>query len=257
MKIYSVEEALRDLGKEIKDLTDQIQAQAKQQVQALAAVAHSLILEKAQTKLKSTRQIYTDALDLKKIESTPDQEIWAVTLDKSAKFLEDGQPWHQMLPYLINGPKHKISKDGKKYTVIPFKQNKSPGQMSAAQNKLANYVKRELKSRGLDKTIMKDGQPIIGRAASLDLIGNKAPTSKKGNKPLLAGLTIYQREVKTKSGKTNIKRDVMTFRVASETQLGSGDWEAPARPALNFFEEAEKELDMIWENMISSIVENT
>lgn len=253
MAKYSIEDALRELGKDIDNLTQDITNQAKQQVQALAAQAHSMIVSKAQAKLKSTRSIYIDALNLEKIDSSPDNEIWAVTLDKSAKWIEDGQPWHNMIDYLVNGPKHKVGKDGKKYAIIPFKHNKPSSQMSLAQNKIANYVKGELKKRGLDKTITKDGKPVIGRAATLDLTGPKAPTSM--NKPLLAGLTIYQREQKTKSGKINIKRDVMTFRVVSENQKGSGMWDKPSKPAMNFFEDTARELDGIWEKIITQIVE--
>lgn len=254
-KDYSIEQALRELGKDINDLTKDITQKAKGQVQALAAQAHSMIVSKAQSNLRSTRSIYIDALNIQKIDSSPENEIWSVTLDKSAKFIEDGQPWHNMIDYLVNGPKHKVGKDGKKYNIIPFKHNKPSSQMSLAQNKIANYVKGELKKRGLDKTITKDGKPVLGRAATLDLTGGKAPTSM--NKPLLTGLTIYQREVKTKAGKSMIKRDVMTFRVVSENQKGSGMWDHPARPAANFFDETAKELDIIWDKIIAEIVEKS
>lgn len=252
-KVYSVEEAMKELGKDIDQLTSEIQAKAREGVQILAGQAHAFIVDKANTQLKSTREIYIDALDIKRIESSPNQEIWSVTLDKSAKWIEDGQPRHEMLDYLTKGPKAKTAKDGHKYTVIPFKHNKPQNKNSLAQQKLANFVKNELEKRGLDKTITRDGRPVLGRAATLNLSGKGAPTSKF-NKPLLHGLTIYQREVKTQEGKTQIKRDVMTFRVASDKQKGSGLWEHPGRQAMNFFELAAKEIDVLWERMIKDIV---
>lgn len=256
MKVFSIEEALKDLGKDINQMTEDIQKKAKQSVALLAAQTHAMIVAKAQSKLKSTRSTYLDALNIEKIESTPSQEIWAVTLDKSAKFIEEGAPRHEMIDYLVNGPKHKVSKDGSKYNVIPFQHNKSRNQNSLAQQKLSNYVKNELKLRGLDKTITKDGKPVIGKAAVLNLNKDSkdAPTGKF-NQPILNGLTIYQREVKSKSGKTSIKRDVLTFRVVSEKQKGSGMWEAPERIGMNFFEETEKEIEVIWQQMIKDIVE--
>lgn len=57
--------------------------------------------------------------------------------------------------------------------------------------------------------------------ATLNITGPKAPVSKF-NRPLLQGLTVYQRQVTTASGKVMTKRDVMTFRVISEKQKGQG-----------------------------------
>lgn len=253
-KQYSIEEALKDLGKDIEDLSEEMVAKAKSQVQVLAASAHSMIVQKATAKLHSTRSTYIDALNIEKIDSSPNNEIWAVTLNESAKWIEEGQPKHNMIDYLVNGPKSKVSKEGHRYNVIPFQHNKPNSEMSAAQNKLASYVKTELKRRGLDKVITKDGKPVLGRAATVDLIDRGSPQSEKTFRPLLQGLTIYQREVKTKSGKTQIKRDIMTFRVASEKQKGTGAWDNPGRAPMNFFEETARELDVIWEKMLEEIV---
>lgn len=254
-KQYSIEQAFKDIGKDIDKLTTEIKNRAKQQVQTLAGVAHSMIVEKANSSLKSTRQKYIDGLSIEKIESTDENEIWAVTLDKSAKWIEDGQSHHEMIDYLVNGPKHKTAKDGHKYVVIPF-SHKVSANKSLAQNKIARYVKSELKKRGLDQVVTKDGKAVIGKVASLNLTGDKAPTARF-NKPILTGLTIYQREVKNKKGGTSIKRDIMTFRVASETQKGTGMWEHPGRQGLNAFEQVEKELDVIWQKMLDEIVKSS
>lgn len=253
-KQYSIEQALKELGKDINDLTEEISRKAKANVQILAAQAHAMITQKAQAKLKSTRSTYIDALNIEKIESSPDNEIWAVTLDKSAQWLEEGQPKHSMIDGLVNGPKAKTSKEGHKYNIIPFKHNKPASEQSAAQNKIAAYVKSELKKRGLDKTITKDGKPVLGRAATVDLIDRGSPQSEKTFRPLLQGLTIYQKQIKTKDGSMKIKRDVMTFRVVSEKQKGTGAWDHPGRAALNFFDETAKELDVIWESMMKDLV---
>lgn len=253
-KQYSLEQALRGLGKDINKLTEDIAKEAKQQVQVLAAQAHSMIVQKAQTRLRSTRTQYIDALSIEKISSSEDNEIWAVTLNKSAGWIEDGQKAHNMIDALVNGPKAKVSKEGHKYNVIPFKQNKPSSEMSLAQNKLANYVKQQLKDRGLDKTITQNGKPILGRAATVNLGSGPVTPKPQWRSPLLSGITVYQREEKTANGKSRIKRDVMTFRVVSEKQKGSGLWDHPGRAAANFFEETSKELDVIWEQMVKDIV---
>lgn len=253
MKVYSLEEAMRDLERDVNQFSEDVQKKAKMEIQTLAASAHALIVQKATNKLKSTRSMYLDNVDLVKIESSPQNEIWSVVLYQPARFIEDGQSQHNMIDYLTSGPKAKTSKDGHRYAIIPFKHNKPPSQMSLAQTKMANYVKGELQKRGLDKTITKDGKPVIGRAATVDLVDKGAPLSKHG-KPLLQGLTIYQREIKTKNDKTMIKRDVMTFRVASTKQKGKGLWDNPGRTGVKIFEETAKELDVLWENIITRVI---
>jgi hypothetical protein len=260
-KTYSIEESLKSLEKDIKDLSDEMIAKAKDSVQIVAAQAHSMIAAKAQAKLKSTRQLYMDNLDIKPIEASGDNVIWSVMLYQPAKWIEDGQPAHNMLDYLLKSPKAKTAKDGHKYLVVPFKHNKPSNQRSEAQNKITNYVNKELKNRGLDKVITRDGKPVLGRAATLDLTGKDSPRGRF-NQPLLKGLTIYQTEMrnskgevmKDKKGETRIRRDVMTFRVASERQKGSGLWDKPNREGLKAFEETAKEIDVIWEKIIQDLV---
>lgn len=255
MKGYSLEESLRELGKDVEKLSQDMMAKAKLQVQTAAAMAYSMIVEKANSRLKSTRSKYIDALNIQSIQSDGTNEIWAVTLNKSAKWLEEGTPRHEMIDDLVNGPKSKISKDGFRYNVIPFDHSGPSANKSRAQNKIASYVKSELKKRGLDQTITKNGKPVLGRAATVNLTDKGSPINKF-NKPLLSGLTIYQREVKTKKGDTKIKRDIMTFRVVSEKQKGSGSWVYPEKAPLNFFAETARDLDEIWGKMVKEIAEN-
>lgn len=270
-KVYSLEESLRELGKEIESFTEEVKASARKEVQSLAGQAHAMIADKAERgnnkgfKLKSNRQQYVDNLDLQKIESSGNNEIWAVVLYKPAQYLEDGQPKHNMIEQLLGSnatvkkgsnvgqPWVKKGKNGR-YAAVPFEHSKPSSQMSLAQNKIADYVKKELKSRGLDKTITKNGKPVLGKAASLDLVGRGSPQHEKSWKPLLSGLTIYQREVKMKNGKSKIMRDVLTFRMVSDSQKGKGLWDHPGREGLHAFEEVEKELDILWNNTINKIV---
>ena len=266
-KVYSLEEALASIDKDINSFTGEVERKAKQEVQALAAQAHAMITEKAQSRLRSTRKIYTDNLDIQKIQSDSHNEIWSVVLYKPAKWIEEGQPPHEMIDQLLGSqsmvkkgsntgkPWVKHGKNGR-YAAVPFEHSKPASQMSLAQNKLANYVKRELANRGLDKMITKDGKPVLGKAATVNLNGPNAPI-RKNNKQVLAGINIYQREIKTKTGKSMIKRDVVSFRMVSDSQKGTGDWQHHGRAPASFFEETSKELDVIWEKLVQKIVSET
>lgn len=248
-KKYDLESQLKELGMEIGQLTSEIENRAKQAMGLLQQQIYGKIVEKAQEKLKSTRSTYIQNLGM-----INDQDnLWVVYLKKEAAWIEDGLKPHEMIDNLTKGPKAKTAKDGSRYNIIPFKHNKSPDVTSRAQMQIQSVVKSELKKRGLDKTIMVGGKPGVGKVASLDLVGKGMPVSKF-NKPLLAGLTIYQREHQTKTGKTQIKRDVMTFRVASTKQKGTGLWWHNGLQAANIFNDIEKEIDQMWSDMLKDIV---
>lgn len=261
-KAYSIEQSMRELGKDIKDLTKEMTDKAKRNVELLAGTAHSMILKRAQKKLNSTRQLYTDNLSIKKISASGDNVVHAVVLYKPAQFLEDGQSAHNMIEYLTKGKNSKAYKSGGgRYAVIPFEHSKEANLRSEKQNKITDYMNKELKARGLDKVITRDGKPVLGRAATVDLIARGSPQSEKTFRPLLEGVTIYQSLVKNrkgevmknKKGDARVRRDIFTFRVASTRQLGTGLWDNPGRPGLKAFEEVARELDPIWDAMVRGL----
>jgi len=281
-KVYSMEEALRSLNKDINSFTEEVKNKAKKEIQTLAGQAHAMIGDKTEKgnskgmKLKSTRQKYMENLDLLKIESSAENEIWSVVLYKPAQWIEDGQPKHNMIDYLL-GSKSMVKKGknagqswvkkGKngRYAAVPFEHSRPSSQMSLAQNKIASFVKQQLKEHGLDKTITAaDGKPVLGRVKNdatrrLEEAMNRrgAPQHEKTFRPLLSGIAIYQREVKMKTGKSKIMKDVLTFRTVSDSQKGTGAWDHPGREGFHAFEEVEKELDVLWESTISKIVSGT
>lgn len=252
MKIYNLEESLRSVGKDIEKLSEETIAKAKSQIKVLASQTYGMVIEKASSMLKSRRKDYVAAVGLKKIHSSKNEEIWAVTLGRSADWIENGKEAKNMLQDFLKSPKAKVAKDGSRYLTIPFEHSKNPSEMSAAELRIANYVKSQLKQHRLDRTIKQNGKPVIGRAATIDLTGPRAPVSKEG-KPLLQGLTIYQHEVKGKSGKTRIKRDVMTFRIASDKQVGKGLWDHPGLKGAKIFDQVEKEIDTIWSELVRGL----
>jgi hypothetical protein len=258
-KTYSIEEGLKEVGKDIENMSQDMIKEARGQIKALAAQTHGLVVEKAQAKLKGQkRKIYLDSLSLDKL-GDDSMEIWSVSLDKAAGWIEDDIAAGERIDMILNGgAPAKTSKDGNRYKIIPFSHKKTVNTPSS-QVKMANFVKSELKKRGLDKIVSDpQGNPIVGKVASVDLVkdNKKGQTFvSKFNKPLLQGLTIYQNKVKNAQGKESIKQSVMTFRVISEKAKGSGDWFWPESKGAHIFEEVEKEVDAIFEKMMVEIVE--
>jgi hypothetical protein len=65
--------------------------------------------------------------------------------------------------------------------------------------------------------------------------------------PLLQGIRIYQRQVQNKGGGTSVKRDIMTFRVASSKMKGQGKWDHPGTQAVKLMDEAYDWAKRTWE----------
>lgn len=251
IKTYSLEQQLKEFQIDINNLTAEIEARAKAAMSLLQQQVYGKIVEKAQAELRSRRTIYLENLGM--INQT--DTIWVVYLKKPAGWIENGMPPHNMIPALTSGPKARVAKDGSRYNIIPFKHNKPPQAVSRAQLQIQEIVKSELKRLGLDKPVMIGDRPALGRVATLktELTGPGMPYTKRGT-PILANLTIYQRLVKTASGKERIQRDIMTFRVASTKQIGKGVWDHPGLEGAKLFEKTAPEVQEMWDQMVNDIV---
>jgi hypothetical protein len=249
MKSYfSIEQALKDVSIDIGKLSAEIEARAKASMQALAAQTHGLILEKT-NKLRSTRDLYIQNL----VMTNEGHNIWIVGLKSEAGWIEDGQKSGYMHDRLLNGGKPaKVSKEGNKYKSIPFKHSGPGSKMSKTQLSIATYAKNELKRQGLDKPIIMNGKPVIGKVATIrTLAGADQPTNKFGN-PILAGMTVYQR----KGGGGKMTKDIFTYRTISEKTKGDGSWFHPGTDGLKAFEEVEKQVEEMWSKIVEDIVKN-
>lgn len=240
----------------IAELAQELEAQAKaamqEGLQALAAQTHAHIVEEVQQKLHSSREMYLEHLHIEQEE----EGVWVIKLDKEAMFIEEGMEQHEMIDDLLKSDKAKTAADGSKYMVVPFKHNTGPSSQTPAAKSLTDAIKKDMKKQGapwgaLEKD--KDGNVKTGMVRSFDIM--KHPIKDKegpgmghgpigavrqGNTgiPFLQGVRVYQKEVKGANGKTSVQKSVMTFRVASSKQKGSGKWVHPGLEAKKFLDEA-------------------
>jgi hypothetical protein len=219
----------------------------------LALQTHSHILENVQEKLHSTRQKFVDALSYHQV----DQDTWVIELAKEAMFIEEGLPPNtDMLDGLLKSSKAKTAKDGSRFIIVPFEQNKGKTSQTPAQTSLTDTIKQEMKSRkipygGLEKDDL--GRTKTGLIRSFDIMKNPVKTAQgpgQGHGPIgavrqgptgipyLQGVRVYQTPVKTPEGKTSFKKSIMTFRVASSKMAGKGRWIHPGLEAKRFLDEA-------------------
>jgi hypothetical protein len=254
-----------------ENLASQIEQKTNEAVERLAIMAHSHMLQFANNKLKTTRDKFIQSLKIDQV----DEHTWAITIPKEAMWIENGLPANfDMLPGLLASPKAKTGPNGR-YIVIPFKHNKSPTKQTNLEQILNKYVKQEMSQRGIPYgTIEKkpDGSPKLGRLHSFNVatppfshspkVGQHGPSGHRlgiqerphgaegpSGRPFLWNAKVYQKEVEGVGAK-KIERNVMTFRTASDSQMGKGMWINPGKKPLNSIEEAFEYVTKEWENNI-------
>lgn len=232
-----------ELSQQLDRKKEDILKQTRKAVEGLAVAAHAHVLELAGDKLKSLQNKYKDAIDFQQA----DDNLWVITLDKSAMWIEKGNDAWSMYDKIQKSPKAKTSKEGHKYLIIPFEKSKRPSEQTPRAKSVTDKVRAFLKKENVPYKKIEynpDGSPKLGLLHKFDI---KSPRpSQKAKSPELFGLSIYQR--KDESGK--IRRDVMTFRVVSEKNKGDGRWEYQPREGVNLFEETHKWAITTWNNEI-------
>jgi hypothetical protein len=249
---------LLNVGTKVDDAS---KAAMKSAGQRLTAMVRAHVAEEANKKLHTRREMFLEGLSHFQL----DDNTWVVNLDAKVRWIDDGMPQHSMIDDLLKSKKAKTAKDGSKYVVVPFQHKKGPTQMTPAQKTLLDTIKKELKSRKIPygKTETdSSGKPKIGLLHKFDIKSqpikqSHGPGQGKGpigsvmqgptGIPLLQGIRIYQRQVKNKDGSHSVKRDIMTFRVASSKHKGQGRWDHPGNEAMKMMDEAYHWAKQTWE----------
>jgi hypothetical protein len=199
---------LFDLNKNLKPAIEEAMAYGAQQ---LTMQTHGHIVELAQKELHSTREIYTDALSQRKI----DDNTWIIALHRSAMFIEEGLPQHEMIDDLLGdnpkgaateadgtpapkkithekmgtGSVHTSKADGSRWRAIPFEHKKGPTQQTPEQTTLTKAIKKQmgadkaLKARGISYGKLEmgsDGRPKLGTLHEFNIMNKPLRTSATG-----------------------------------------------------------------------------
>jgi len=243
-----------DFAEVLREHADQAHALQKELqvgVQALAASTHAHVLEEASKKLRSRHQTYTKATSLDRIADN----VWAITLHKEALWIEDGMPAHSMIPALLASKKAKTARDGSKYMVVPFEHAKGPTQQTTEAQSITAKLRAELKTRKIPYQKVErnpDGSPKSGLLHKLNLGGEQRGATAHNApwaSPVLDGVRIYQHVIKGQNGKTSVRRDIMTFRVASSKHFGL-KWNHPGLGGVHLIDDAFKWAGEHWEKEI-------
>lgn len=229
---------------EIREYQQRIQAYAEEYSAILAKAAYGKMLELAEQRLHSRRELFIENLFLNQVEPGK----WAVVLGKKAEWIEDGTTSRNMIEDLLSwksGKRVKTSKDGVRSRVIPFNHTKG-GLQSPAQRALSSAVKEALRERGIDtptggKRSKKLGsfnitdKPISTATLRIGAgpVGQVAQGKASGI-PILKGVVAAQK-FKAKTGKVSVQ--ALTFRTVSDRSR-PGSWDHPGNEPTNIMSDA-------------------
>jgi hypothetical protein len=225
MGTIKVTAKMDDLGVSLKELTREIADQLTTATAQLARLTYNRAVELAGDRLNSTKQQYLDALKFE-----PDGEgVFVIYLEESANHLEEGYPPFPMLPKLVRGPKSKVAKDGHRYAIIPIRTrtNTASVQPSANSRSLAMKIKEVIDERKFKQTQAKKDRDT-GKITTVEKYTGDVPH------PFLKGLTRV-REYASAESTRPLSSAYLTFRVASEKQIGKGKWNHPGFKGANVF----------------------
>jgi hypothetical protein len=252
---------LLNLGLSLDDASKSVMKTAGQR---LTAMTRAHIIEQAQKRLHTRRQMFVDGLTHFQL----DDNTYVVNLDAKVRWIDDGMPAHNMIDDLLRSKSAKRAKDGSKYVVVPFQHKKGPTQLTPAQKTLLDTIKKELKARKIEYGQIEtgpDGKPKIGLLHKFDIKTQPIKTSNTPGQgkgpvgavmqgptgiPLLQGVRIYQRPTKNRDGSFSVRREIMTFRIASSKHKGQGRWDHPGNEPLKLMEEAYQWAKQQWEREI-------
>lgn len=251
---------LTDLNNTLKPKID---AALKNAAQSLAMQAHAHLLEQVQEKLHSTRERYVDAVNFQQVNN----DVWVISLDQSAMWLEEGMDEREMIAGLLKSPKAKMAKDGSKYLSVPFQHNKGPTQQTSAAQDLTATVRQELQKRQIPYgKIERDesGKAKLGLLHKFDIMKDPVKSHEGAGQghgpvgsvrqgmtgiPFLQSVRVYQRQMAGGA----IKKGIMTFRTVSSKHKGTGRWVHPGIEPRKFFDETADWALSVWPKIASEI----
>lgn len=243
-----------ELGKSLKQLAPQVQAELEQAVGNLANAAYAAIVAKIQgmSTDPKNRQAYLKALNFQDLGNA----TWLIYLDGEwPNKLEQGYGPYSIKEQLLKSQKTvevgsragqpwvRKNKTGGKYAAVPFDHKPFSGEKMAGS--LAEDIhKIVVKNRqGQEQSITKtffdlEGKPIQGKVAT----AGKHPTN-----PNLSGLTKYQ----TISDSGKVSSIYMTYRMVSEDSPG---WTHPGHKGYQLFKEAESYVQAELKNILNTLL---
>ena len=243
-----------ELGKSLKNLAPQLEAELQSAVQNLAQAAYSAMVSKIQgmSMDPKNRQAYLKSLKFQDLGDA----TWLIYLDGDwPQKLEEGYGSYSIKDVLLKSSKNvevgpragqpwvRRNKKGGKFAAVPFEHKPFSGEKGAGN--LADEIKRirVMNRQGKAQSIAKifkdlEGKPIAGKVAT----AGTHPTN-----PNLSNLTKYQHV----SDSGRVSSIYMTYRMVSEDSTG---FVHPGHRGYQLFKEAQEYVENELKNILNNIL---
>lgn len=216
MQEFNLKLRMENAGAVADTSSANVKAMLEAMAKSLAVAAYNMGVNHVQQKLDTTRQQYLDHFHYTQIDSSNH----LIALDAEADFLDSGYQGFDMKPGLLNGPKARVSKTGKRYNIIPFFHKK----VGAATN-LVDQLKGEEIQRNLKNGINRAGKSVDLNKTQKNVMGLSEQgivgriKSNPQQHPHLRGMVKIQK----KYGKAT-QSQLMTFRIVSDNSSSRAWW---------------------------------
>lgn len=226
----------KELGIDLKNASKKAIAQLDKALGDVTNITYNEMVRQAQTKLKTIRDDYINALHYDQIGIS----AYIIYLDDSMGMFEDGFPKFDMKPGLLNGPNATTTEKGTKYNTVP-QTFRPASKASTMPEHLKVQLKDVIKKNKLNK-VFKDkttGKPLEGVVARV----------KDTGVDQLKGLVKVQKQYQKKT-----QSFYMTFRRVSSNSDPS-KWIHPGFSGIHIFKDAEQYLEEQIDRILKVIFE--
>ena len=259
--MLALSKKITDLGYNIDSLTTATVAAFQQAVGGVAVQAQGEWIRIAQSRLHSSRAMYVDGLrsaESMKSEVVDGQPAFTIQLvGKMPNDIEFGMPSFDMkevTPGWLGGGKAKVSKDGHRYVVVPFRHSTSSNTNIAytgqakAQNMQAE-LRKTVRNYGLDRMVRAASGSVV--TGTVSRVPNNAPDVHR----FLRGLARIQEafNTSTSAGLQRGASTLMTFRIMSDKSAPDA-WIHPGLPGVNLLNEVSNWTDQQLNGLIERIM---
>lgn len=268
----NVDEVARQVQKDVA----QVRARVTDEVRKLSISTHAFVIAKANAELDGyIRKAFLGENNKNVRWEQVADRIWAVTIDESAAWIEEGKPSVFMRWLLDNNPKAKTAKDGSRYAAIPMTQARLSGGKKMNNPKVAyeTIIKNAMKQEGISiKRIERndDGTPKTGILHKLSIqppgtrdqfpgmfsIPRSQETAARVGLPAHDGIFHLKGAVVTQrlDAKNKPVREVITFRTISSKHEAEGNrWMSKAVQPFGALEAASQYAKEEWERIVEAI----
>lgn len=230
------------LGKDLELLGEQAEKNLKTAIKQLSLGAYNEADRLAAQRLFTSRENYRNAL---KYEELSD-DLYVIYLDPknaAANFTESGWDGFDMKNGLLNGPKARVSKKGKKFNIIPFQQH--PYSKDYPQDPVKKQVVADLREaiqsivtdKSINKTVKKFNDKTLTYYKDID-------------DTRLQGLTKISSPIEGKKSKHS---QFFIFRVVSENSDPS-TWMHPGYKGAKVFPDLDRYIRTNIERILRAIL---